>query len=182
MNQLVKSAFTGPGAWARVAGATLVIGTIANQHPNPVFNRMQLKDSFSILPNWRFFAPEPAMHDYHFFYRTLNASGDTSLWKGVDVIEGRKLRQIAWFPTRRPEKAIFDICSELLQLLDKNFSVVQRTPGYRVLTEYLRVQVNKDGAEGVEGFQFALARATGYDTSKDPEMIFVSPYTPLVPA
>ncbi|MHC0432933.1 hypothetical protein ACX6XY_22565 [Streptomyces sp. O3] len=179
----VSSLFTGKGAAWRITGAVMLVSTLATQHPNPMFNRLQLKDTFSVLPNWRFFAPTPAMHDYHFLYRTLDADGTTSPWQGVDVIEGRKPWQIAWFPTRRPEKAIFDICSEILHVIDKGFAVVTRTSAYRTLTEYLRATINSqhESAGTVKGFQFALARATGYDKSHDPEMVFVSPYTPLDP-
>ncbi|MET9760097.1 hypothetical protein ABZ016_13740 [Streptomyces sp. NPDC006372] len=182
MKQLVKNVFSGPGAAARISGAAMLVGTLAAQHPNPTFNRLQLKDTFSLLPNWRFFAPEPATHDYHFFYRTLNTAGEASPWQAVDVIEGRRFRQIAWFPSRRAEKAVFDICSEMLQLLDKGFSTVVRTPGYRVIVGHLRARIADETAGDVKGFQFALARATGYDTSTTPEMIFVSPYTPMNPA
>ncbi|UUU25900.1 hypothetical protein [Streptomyces sp. DSM 40750] len=181
MKQPLKSAFTGPGAIARIAGAAMLVGTLAAQHPNPMFNRLQLKDTFSLLPNWRFFAPEPSMHDYHFFYRTLNNAGETSLWQAVDVIEGRRFRQIAWFPSRRSEKAVVDICSEILGLLERGFSTVVRTPGYGVIVGHLRERITGEAAGGVKGFQFALARATGYDTSTTPEMIFVSPYTPMDP-
>jgi hypothetical protein len=178
--EIGRDLFTGPGAGWRIAGAVMLVGTIATQHPNQLFNRLQLKDTFSVLPNWRFFAPTPAMHDYHFLYRTRDTDGQTSAWKGVDVIAGRKMRQIAWFPTRRPEKAIFDICSEILHVIDKGFPVIVRTSAYRTLTEYLRATIHEqEDARRITGFQFALARATGYDTGHDPEVVFVSPYTPL---
>lgn len=183
----LRKVFTGEGAGWRIAGAAMLVSTLATQHPNQMFNRLQLKDTFSVLPNWRFFAPTPAMHDYHFLYRTLGTDGTTSLWQGVDVIEGRKPWQIAWFPTRRPEKAVFDICSEILHVIDKGFGVVTRTSAYRTLTAYLRATIREQqereggagGADTIRGFQFALARATGYDKDHDPEMVFVSPYTPL---
>ncbi|MEE1788736.1 ABC transporter ATP-binding protein [Streptomyces sp. SP17BM10] len=38
----------------------MLLGTLATQHPHPAFNRLQLKDTFSLLPNWRFFAPTPS--------------------------------------------------------------------------------------------------------------------------
>nr|AOE46837.1 tubulin alpha-2 chain protein [Streptomyces antibioticus] len=182
MNQHVKNAFTGPGAIARIAGAAMLIGTLAVQHPHPVFNRLQRKDTFALLPNWRFFAPEPAVHDYHFFYRTLNTAGETSPWHAVDLIAARRAHQIFWFPGRRTEKAVFDICSEMLQTLDKGFSEVVRTPAYRVISAYLREQVRTEASGDVKGFQFALARATGHDTATSPETLFVSPYTPMDPA
>ncbi|WP_069813902.1 hypothetical protein [Streptomyces sp. TP-A0874] len=178
---LLKRALTGPGAVTRVATAAVLFGTLAAQHPNPGFNRVQRSDIFSALyPNWRFFAPTPAQHDYHFFYRTLDHSGETSKWRLVDVISGRKFRQIAWFPGRRPEKAVFDICSELITSIDKGFDEIVPLPAYRMLVNFLRREIGQaPGASGVKGFQFTLTRATGYDESNEPEIIFVSPYTPM---
>jgi hypothetical protein len=121
------------------------------------------------------------MHDYHLLYRTLSHDGESSRWKSVDVITGRKLTQIAWFPTRRPEKALFDVCSDVLYFIDKGFPVVTRTPGYRVLVAYLRRRMREDGVEDAKGFQFTLVRAAGYDTAETPETIFVSPLTPMKP-
>ncbi|MCF6525231.1 hypothetical protein [Streptomyces sp. JJ36] len=179
----VRQAVSGPGALPRWAAAAVLVGTVAAQHPNTGFSRAQRIDLFSALfPNWRFFAPTPAQHDYHFFYRTLSHDGTTSTWKMVKVIEGRRPGQIAWFPGRRPEKAVFDICSELIASLDKGFEELVRLPAYRMLRAYLRRRITAEcGAEDVKGFQFTLARATGYDESQEPDILFASPYTPLHP-
>lgn len=176
----LSSAFTGPGGLTRAAGAALLLGTLSAQHPNPLFNKAQKMDIFSAMfPNWRFFAPTPAQHDYHILYRTLNQEGETSPWRMVEVIVGRKLPQMFWFPGRRPEKAVFDIVTELITQLDKGFSGMMKLPSYRMLCAYLRHRIREDGnAEGVKGFQFTLVRATGYEES-DPEVVFVSPYTPM---
>ncbi|WP_180931106.1 hypothetical protein [Streptomyces sp. AJS327] len=173
-------AFTGPGAVARVAGAGVLIGTLAAQHPHPAFNRIQRLDRLgSILPNWRFFAPHPAQHDFVLFYRTLDAAGETSDWRPLEVIAGRRARQAAWFPERRTEKAVFDICNELQAHLKKGFQTVTRLPSYRLLSAYLRRTIRESGAAEVKGFQFTLARTTGYDETTEPEIVFVSPYTPM---
>ncbi|WP_197351730.1 hypothetical protein [Streptomyces bathyalis] len=176
----LSRAFTGPGGLTRAAGAALLLGTLSAQHPNPLFNKAQKMDIFSgMFPNWRFFAPTPAQHDYHILYRTLNHEGETSPWRMVEVIVGRKLPQIFWFPGRRPEKAIFDIVTELITQLDKGFSGMMKLPSYRILCAYLRHRIREDGnAEGVKGFQFTLVRATGYEET-DPEVVFVSPYTQM---
>lgn len=176
----LSRAFTGPGGVTRAAAAAVLLGTLSAQHPNPLFNKAQRVDIFSALfPNWRFFAPTPAQHDYHVLYRTLNTEGETSSWRMVEVIVGRKLHQMFWFPGRRPEKAIFDIVTELITQLDKGFSAMMKLPSYRMLCAFLRHRIREDGAaKGVKGFQFTLVRATGFEES-DPEVIFVSPYTPM---
>lgn len=51
-----------------------------------------------------------------------------------------------------------------------------------MISAYLREWVHAEATDDTKGFQFALARATGYDTATTPEMIFVSPYTPMDPA
>jgi hypothetical protein len=179
--RLPKNLLSGSGNITRVAGAVMIAATLAGQHPSRVFNRIQLKDTLSLLPNWRFFAPTPATHDYHLLYRTLGNDGETSRWKAIDIITGRKPSQIFWFPSRRPEKACFDVCSDVLHYVDKGFPVVVRTPGYRVLVGYLRRRIEQDGNGEAQGFQFTLVRASGYDTSEDPETIFVSPLCPMRP-
>ncbi|HEV7627935.1 MAG TPA: hypothetical protein VGO89_15685 [Streptomyces sp.] len=175
---LLSRAFTGPGGLTRAAGAALLLGTLTSQHPNPLFNRVQRMDIFSTLfPNWRFFAPTPAQHDYHILYRTLNHDGETSSWRMVEVIVGRKLHQMFWFPGRRPEKAIFDIVTELISQLDKGFGWMTKMPAYKMVCSYLRHRIREDDdADGVKGFQFTLVRATGFEET-EPEVIFVSPYT-----
>lgn len=55
----LKEALTGPGAVTRLAGAALLVTTLAAQHPNPAFERAREKDLFSLVPNWKFFAPNP---------------------------------------------------------------------------------------------------------------------------
>ncbi|MBX9397639.1 hypothetical protein K4749_29640 [Streptomyces sp. TRM72054] len=181
MRKTLADAFRGPGAAARVAGAALLLGTVAIQHPNTAFNRLEARDRFSVLPNWRFFAPNPATYDYHFFYRTQDTAGTTSEWRTVDVIEGRRFRQILWFPTRRPEKAIFDICSELLGPMNVGVSAMTETTGYAVLIAHLRERIRAENPPGgIRGFQFGLARAAGF-AETEPEMIFVSPFTPMDP-
>lgn len=180
-DHLARKLLTGPGSATRIAGTVMLAATIAGQHPSRIFNRMQLKDTMSVLPNWRFFAPTPAMHDFHLLYRTLSPEGESSRWKSVEVITGRKMSQILWFPTRRPEKALFDVCSDVLHFLDKGFPVATQTPGYRVLLAYLRRRMREDGVGDAQGFQFTLVRAAGYDTSEKPETVFVSPLTPMKP-
>ncbi|SFQ42856.1 hypothetical protein SAMN05421810_107116 [Amycolatopsis arida] len=183
MTSVMRKAFGGRGGLARLLGALVLVGTAASQHPNPSFSRVQRIDIFSALfPNWRFFAPEPAQHDYHITYRVLDAAGEASPWRLVEVIAGRTPWQIAWFPGRRPEKAIFDICSELISTLDRGFAEIVKLPSYKMLREFIRKEVRSAGLGEVRGFQFALARHTGYDESSDPEIIFVSPYTPMVDA
>ncbi|MCX4670644.1 hypothetical protein OG453_28795 [Streptomyces sp. NBC_01381] len=178
---LLKDTFTGPGSLARVVGAGMLVATIAAQHPHPAFDRVRAKDLFSFVPNWKFFAPNPATHDFHYVYRTLDHTGGTSEWSEIDMIEPRKMYQAFWFATRRPEKSVFDLCTAILQQATQaGATEVQKTSSYRVLAEFIRKTIrDQQGDTNVKGFQFAVVRAAGHDTSEDPEPLFISPYTPM---
>ncbi|GGY13088.1 hypothetical protein [Streptomyces anandii] len=174
---------TGEGAAWRIAGAAMLLLTLAGQHPLQQFSRVRRRDICSLLPNWRFFAPDPAMCDYHLLYRTVDADGTASRWHDASGIEERKPLQILWFPTRRVDKAVFDACHDILPVLDEGFETAAHAPGYRLVTEYLRARITSrgDSYRQARGFQFAMATSTGYDTRHRPEIYFVSPYVPLDP-
>ncbi|MFF8958057.1 hypothetical protein [Streptomyces sp. NPDC014894] len=178
--QLLARHFGGTDGTFRLLAGLALVGTVCTQHPLPTFSRVVKLDVFSTLfPNWRFFAPTPAQHDLQFYCRTLNEAGETSDWSPVEVIAGRRAHQIVWFPERRAEKAVFDLGTEVMRHLDKGFQTARGLPGYRMLTAYFRAGIERSGAPGVKGFQFTLVRNAGYDDSEEPEIIFVSPYTPM---
>ncbi|MFM9699757.1 hypothetical protein [Streptomyces europaeiscabiei] len=180
----LRNPFTGEGAAWRIAGAAMLVVTVAGQHPFEPFSRFRSKDVLSLVPNWRFFAPNPCVHDSHFLYRTVDADGNASPWHDAFSTETRKPQHIVWFPTRRADKGVFDACADILPTLEfGGFEAASRAPGYRMVTEHLRVLIRSQGpvAGEVRGFQFALARATGYDTRHRPELVFVSPFVPLDP-
>ncbi|WP_328545145.1 hypothetical protein [Streptomyces europaeiscabiei] len=179
-----RNPFTGEGAAWRIAGAAMLVVTVAGQHPFEQFSRFRAKDVLSLVPNWRFFAPNPCMHDSHFLYRTVDADGGASPWHDAFATETRKPQHIVWFPTRRADKGMVDACADILPTLEfGGFEGAARTPGYRMITENLRVLIRSRGPvpEDVRGFQFALAKATGYDTRHRPSLLFVSPFVPLDP-
>ena len=177
----LKSLFTGPGAAARIGASAMLVATLATQHPNPVFNRIQVRDHFSVLPNWKFFAPNPATHDYHYLYRTLDVEGNTSRWRDIELIADRKMHQAIWFASRRSEKAVFDVCSEILQRMDKGFDAIKSTASYRLLVEFIRREIRESSSDvsSIKGFQISMVRASGHDHEEEPEFLFVSPYVPM---
>ncbi|EHM28124.1 MULTISPECIES: hypothetical protein [Streptomyces] len=177
-----KDTLTGPGAATRAIGAALLLTTLAAQHPHPAFERGRNKDLFSLVPNWKFFAPNPATHDYHYLYRTLDENRETSPWVELDLIENRRMIQAIWFSSRRTEKAVFDICSAIIKNIAKGEDPTG-SPSFRVLAEFIRKQIrDAQDVSAARGFQFSVVRASGHDDSEDPEVLYVSTYQPMVAA
>ncbi|MFE7130929.1 hypothetical protein ACFVIM_08725 [Streptomyces sp. NPDC057638] len=180
--RLLKDAVRGPGAGWRIAGASALTLTVAAQIPGELLGRARRRDLLATIPNWRFFAPDPSVHDYELVYRTLSHQGETSGWKQVPLVRNRRAHQMLWYPERRAGKAVFDMGTEVLRVIDQGFATVRDQPSYRALTNFLRREIRQtENHEAVKGFQFALVRSAGYDLDERAEWQFISPYTSIAP-
>lgn len=157
-----------------------LIATAVSQHPNRAFDRLRRYDSTGIaLPNWRFFAPEPAIHDFRVLHRVLGVDGEPSLWAETNVIHPRAWRQSFWFPARRADKAMSDICNELIGHLAVPGQDVTVTPAYRMLRDFVarRLSEDHDGAPP-KGYQFLVVSDCGHDEDEEPRYLFASRFEP----
>lgn len=158
--------------------------TLLSQHPRREFDRIADRDRTGVvIPNWRFFAPEPAQHDYHVLYRVETAADGPSGWREASAITPRGPRQMLWFPGRRREKGLFDICSELITVMKLHGAELTGTPAYRMLRNSVARTVRDATGTGAAplGFQFVVARHTGHEPGHDPDFVFASPYVPYDP-
>ncbi len=161
-----------------------VLATAASQHPHRAFDGLRRIDPIGLgLPNWRFFAPEPAQHDYHVMHRVLDADGSQSPWVETTAIAPRRWSHVLFFADRRREKALFDVAGELLTLMADPRIELPRTVPYELLRNAVERRVRGDlhGAPAPRGFQFLLARHSGHDEEPEPEYLLASPFVALEP-
>lgn len=181
-----KTAVTLGRALGAGAGSAWLVATALSQHPSRAFDWPRRFDPAGVLiPNWRFFAPNPAVHDNRLAHRVLWADGETSEWTATHDITPRTWRDPLWCPHRRRDKAVTDMCSNLLtHLADRRYPRIEDTPAYRMMRSVVRHQVELDaGRRGraVDGFQFLVARDTGYDVDGEMEPLFASRFEALNP-
>ncbi|MFX0592853.1 hypothetical protein [Melissospora conviva] len=155
--------------------------TVLSQHPQQVFDRFRRYDVAGLMiGNWRFFAPEPAQHDFHLLHRVLTDDGEQTPWAETIEIPRRAWRQMVWFPERRQDKAVFDICADLIRWMGHPGTDITTTPAYEVLRDLVEQVVRRQHPRrGLQGFQFLIARSAGYDESQKPEYLLASPFVPL---
>ena len=179
-----------PAGLARAVACALlggwVLATAASQHPQREFDHFGHRDRLGcVIPNWRFFCPEPARHDYHVMHRVLAADGNVSSWEETVRIESRRWRHMVWYPDRRRGKATFDLCSQLGVLLGGRQDVTQFC-SYQLLRNMVARAVADGQTETAvppQGFQFLVGRHTGHDESVEPTYILCSAFEPFsVPA
>lgn len=167
-----------------VGAAGWVVATVFSQHPNRVFDWPRRFDKSGVaIPNWRFFAPNPATHDNRIAHRILFDDGSQTGWLETHVIPARSWRDPFYFPARRRDKAISDMCSSLIfQLVDKKADRIEKGVPYALLRslarDAARAHRDPDGRLPV-GFQFVVARDTGYDEGGEVEVVFASRFEPL---
>ncbi|MFD7340232.1 hypothetical protein ACFV98_30200 [Streptomyces violascens] len=156
------------------------VATVLAQHPDRGFDKVRKADKTGTgiaIPNWRFFAPTPAMEDQHFLYRL--ASADKSRfteWREVYSIAPRKLVHAFWFPGRRIEKAIFDVASTLVHNPGAMTPLHEeaKKAAYRLVNDFVRTRLTPE--PGFPLFQVLLVRYSGYDHSEDPKYDLVFDY------
>lgn len=172
-----------PGPLEAAVGASaaaMLFITFFSQHPNRIFDRLRTTDKLGFwLPNWRFFAPEPAQSDFHVLHRTLSSDGTESEWEETHQTTPRKLSHFIWFPDRRTDKGIFDAIADLMAAVPQGEDQVLRSPAYRTIAAFVRRRINDSAAQPIDGYQFMLATSTGFDESNEPEELLTSPYIPL---
>lgn len=174
------SARVGAGAVV-TAAAGLLLATALSQHPNRSFDRLRRFDRLGlVIPNWRFFAPTPATEDFHVLHRTLEAHEVETPWETTLEIAPRRPSQLVWFPTRRREKAIFDITTEILLAIPQGDDAVLTTASYQTLVGYVRKTIasRRSQPTAPEGYQFMIARHRGFDESAPADFLLISPFIP----
>lgn len=174
----MKASRVAESAVATVLGGW-VVATALSQHPSRTFDRLRRFDKpGTLIPNWRFFAPEPAVHDYRLLHRVRTAESEVSGWTESVTIARRTAAQSVWYPDRRRDKAVHDLCSEIIGLLSEQQTQIPSFPCYRMLRAHIE-KIVRDSTPDAVGFQWVVARTAGYDTSEEPSYLFASPYERL---
>jgi hypothetical protein len=160
--------------------ASWFISTVLCQHPDRGYDKVRKLDKTGSgigIPNWRFFAPEPAVEDQHFLYRLANEDKtEHSEWRSCFTIAPRKAIHAIWFPGRRVEKAVFDVASTLLNNKNNNSPLNEkaRVAAHDLMVDAVRRRLTPE--PGFPYFQIMLIRYSGYDHSEPPKYDMVFDY------
>ncbi|MFJ3876949.1 hypothetical protein ACIPW5_05775 [Streptomyces sp. NPDC090077] len=98
-------------------------------------------------------------------------------WEIVSRIAQRSALQMVWFPQRREQKAVLDLCQEVAFHAAQGLPELRETPAYRILRDWLRIR-HRDRHPDADGFQFMIMQAAGHDERVTPECLFASPVEP----
>jgi hypothetical protein len=166
--------------------AAWLVGTALSQHPLRAFDRVRsgFRRVGLLIPDWRFFAPEPGRWDDHLMVRTIGDDGEPTPWRAVNRYAPRRWRHAVFFPENRVEKALADSVAVLLTRLSANDREITDLLEYRLLRGFVEghVRAQHTAATLPRGFQFLVLRDAGHDEGNELTMSLVSRFEALDPA
>ncbi|PXA76675.1 MULTISPECIES: DUF5819 family protein [Auritidibacter] len=129
-----------------------------------------------MVPDWRFFAPNPACHEIRLVYRSQLPNGDVTNWQELTYSQKRRFTHLIWAPHRRLEKGLFDATDELVRTHEstQDFQRVKLSTAY--LTLLNTVTHKGEHPQDSVRTQFMLMRATSYEPRVAPEPVLVSDF------
>jgi hypothetical protein len=158
------------------------VASVLSQHPQRMFDRLRYHDpTGTLLPDWRFFAPEPAQYDFVLLRRELDASGVETPWQVVLDGIPRAWRHSLWFPRRRLDKGVHDACDQIARHLNLLGDDGTSAPAYALMRGLVEQSVAGEyqGRPPPRGFQFLIGRFAGHDRSEKPQYIYLSRFEKL---
>lgn len=175
-----RAATVASAAFALWFGASVVGQRLWRRPGRSRWDRLHL-----LIPDWRFFAPDPGVYDHHLLLRGRRADGHDAAWEEITDVEPRRIVHAAWHPSQRAEKAVFDVCAELFRFVEDRrrrgveaeelARSVQLSVAYLTLLTFATARAS---AAGLLDVQFMIAISGGYD-DEEPEMVFVSERHPV---
>lgn len=121
-------------------------------------------DALSLIPVWTFFAPYPAVNDYHLLFRDKLEDGTFSPWTEIRLVLPRRWSHAVWNPGKREKKALYDAVALVrrdlagLRAAGAPRTSIEVSLGYLALLNYVTHVPRSFPAAGV---QFALMASNG---------------------
>ncbi len=137
-------------------------------------------DTFSLLPLWTFFAPNPGVNDYHLLYRDENKNGERTSWEEIEINENRKLLTCLWNPSKRSKKVLSDVIQNIIPMIrefEEKPQIMMFTMPYLLILNAILKEPCMDKQSCKK--QFLLSATDGYENSGEPKLILISEFHPI---
>jgi hypothetical protein len=95
------------------------------------------RDIFGLIPQWNFFAPHPAQHDFHLLYQDQLQDGSVTAWTELALFDKRPFWSIVWNPEKRCKKALSDAVTDLAKHIRSSIPALELSIPYLTLLNYI---------------------------------------------
>lgn len=125
-------------------------------------------DVLGMIPEWRFFAPNPGREDCYLLYRDKLEDGSVTDWTELAPTVRRQYWHAFWNPRKRGNKALFDVVRSLMRQIHNQAPGIEVSIPYLTLLNHVSLQPRSDSSAFT---QFLLMRSAG---DMEPELAFMS--------
>ncbi|WP_343522559.1 hypothetical protein [Pedobacter sp.] len=152
--------------------------TISVLYQIPRVRRTHLKiyDSFSLVPAWSFFAPNPGTSDYHLLYRDKLDNDSLTVWKESNF-EKTSFAKAFWNPNKRKSKTLFDVIMSFTGLEKDDAISIKYSLAYLMVLNHVSNYIRHSPFS--KSTQFIIVEKFGYISQEEPKIIFVSEFHDL---
>jgi hypothetical protein len=133
--------------------------------------RIRMSDWFALVPEWKFFAPEPGRWDYYLVYRDQLMDGSVTEWTEAIVAGSRTKWNAFWNPTKRGRKALLDATNELAAHIRVEDRGIEASVPYLTLLNHVSALPRPAASEFT---QFVIVRFHATNSPEQPDVIFTS--------
>ncbi len=135
-------------------------------------NKLKSYDIFHFIPNWRFFAPNPILIDYHLEYRLMEKSDTKTNWVDPFYFPPKGVWCFLWYPLKRYRKTLNTSISKIKKINSEfGFDVAVNSNSYLNLLNYLQ---NLEHPVLAYALQFRIIAKQDNNEEYQDKLIFVS--------
>jgi hypothetical protein len=87
--------------------------SVLSQSTTKIKNKLKKNDLLNILPNYKFFCPNPIRHDYFLYYRKVMQDSSWSDWEKMSVGKKTPMLCLLWNPLKKERKVFYRMAKDL---------------------------------------------------------------------
>jgi hypothetical protein len=120
--------------------------SVLSQQARPGKNKLKALDLLDILPNYKFFCPNPITYDYHLYYRTGSLTGLPGEWKEIYISKKTAFLCAIWNPSKKNRKVFTRIINEIIKRKDGKPKKLLRKNTYLLLRNFVEYMARDDNS------------------------------------
>jgi hypothetical protein len=137
------------------------------QGRHPLIQTIKARDVFGLLPNYKFFCPNPVRNDYHLYYRQRQGEDQ---WKEIPIPTRHPVFSMFWNPGKR-ERKVFTSAIHKINAKFKKRPENAKGPVYRFFLHYIAQYA---GAVDSRSIQFKITTRQDLKEGSEETVIFIS--------
>jgi len=108
--------------------------------------RFKSLDPLGLIPNYRFFCPDPIRTDYHLYYRLRATDSQVGDWREITIGKRSRVFGFLWNPLKRDRKIFY----KTVKVLRTGGKRKEQENTYLALLQWVGEKNTRSGAEAVQ--------------------------------